>query len=173
MTHNDGKSGHNPTRSERLLAACRRLPSNPYAGFRKPARYVKVRFQMLIGAGLAFTLTVKLLAGLLGMAGFLEGYPAATAFYELAPLKLVSWGLMYAAGIELAYMLFTDGPDEAVHPVILALASTILLILSDGNDDWRDAAIVPLLTLSIGLLFYIGDMFKVSDRQPPEGTSGD
>ena len=35
--------------------------------------------------------------------------------------------LAYSAGFELAYTLFTPGPDEAVEPVIMGLAAAMLL----------------------------------------------
>jgi hypothetical protein len=75
------------------------------------------------------------------------------------PLEIVSYGLVYAAGFELAYMLFTDGPDEVIHPVTLGLASAVLLILSDDAFDWRDALIVPLLCGSIAILFFVDERF--------------
>jgi hypothetical protein len=46
-------------------------------------------------------------------------------------------GLAAAAALELAYTLFTDGPDEALDPLMLGLASTLLLKLAGltANTD--------------------------------------
>ena len=39
-------------------------------------------------------------------------------------------GLAAAAALELAYTLFTPGPDEALDPLMLGLSATILLKLA-------------------------------------------
>ena len=41
-------------------------------------------------------------------------------------LEIVGEGLALSAGIELIYMLFTDGLDETVDPLIIGTASAIL-----------------------------------------------
>jgi hypothetical protein len=38
---------------------------------------------------------------------------------------------MVSTAIELGYMLFTSGPDEAVEPLILGIAGAALLVLSE------------------------------------------
>ena len=67
--------------------------------------------------------------------------------------------LIYSAGVELAYMLFTPGPDEAIEPVLLGLASSVLIIISDETVNWKDALVAPLLCLAIGFLFFIKARF--------------
>ena len=81
-------------------------------------------------------------------------------------LKTVAFGLGISAGIEMAYMLFTPGPDEAVEPVILSLAATILYALSVINLDKPEpnsllgfAVLIAVLVASIGFLFYIKEKF--------------
>jgi len=46
---------------------------------------------------------------------------------KMATLEVVAWALGYSAAVELAYMLFTEGPDEAVDPVIMGSAAAALL----------------------------------------------
>jgi len=53
-------------------------------------------------------------------------------------------------------MLVTEGPDEAVEPIMLGVASGILLILSDANATEWDAdrsLAVFLLIVSIPVLY--------------------
>jgi hypothetical protein len=50
-------------------------------------------------------------------------------------LQIVAVGLIVSTAIELAYMLFTIGPDEAIDPVITALAAILLLRLPPPTRD--------------------------------------
>ncbi len=77
-------------------------------------------------------------------------------------LEVVSYGLGISAGIEMAYMLFTPGPDEAVEPVILGLSSTLLFILSSLDFEKTNFVHFSILILSIGAL--IGGLFYIKDR---------
>jgi len=52
-------------------------------------------------------------------------------------LNGIGIGLAAAAAIELAYTLFTDGPDEALDPLMLGLASTLLLKLAGLTGTFR------------------------------------
>ncbi|BFN31016.1 TPA: PTS sugar transporter subunit IIC [Vibrio parahaemolyticus] len=75
-------------------------------------------------------------------------------------LSLVSQAVMVSAAIELAYMLFTPGPDEAVDPLILGIAGTALLVMSDENTAKTDSMLydsiaVLLFVLSLAILFYL------------------
>lgn len=73
--------------------------------------------------------------------------------------KILSYGLGISAGIEMAFMLFTEGPDEAVEPIILGLSSTILYALSVLDIEKTDLMQFSVFLLSIGLL--IGGLFYV------------
>jgi hypothetical protein len=53
--------------------------------------------------------------------------PAIKFLVTLPTLELVGIALAYSSGFELAYTLFTAGPDEAVEPVIMGLAAAMLL----------------------------------------------
>lgn len=71
------------------------------------------------------------------------------------PLAIVAYGLSIAAGIELAYMLFTPGPDETVEPLIMGVSSTLLLLISKADKfEWQMGLCVPLLVTSMWILFY-------------------
>ncbi len=77
-------------------------------------------------------------------------------------LQVVSYGLGISAGIEMAYMLFTPGPDEAVEPVILGLASTFLYVLSSLDLEETNLIHFSILLVAIGVL--IGGLFFIKDK---------
>lgn len=64
--------------------------------------------------------------------------------------------LAAATGVELAYTLFTDGPDEAVEPAILGLASAMILLTAhiDEAHPWTALAILGL-GATMALLFAV------------------
>ncbi len=66
-------------------------------------------------------------------------------------LGIIAFALILAAGIELAHTLFTDGPDEAIDPLILTLSATLLLQLEKVDN----------LKVSNGLaaFLYVGALF--------------
>lgn len=62
-------------------------------------------------------------------------------------------GLAAAAALELAYTLFTPGPDEALDPLMLALSATILLKLSESSISLANAGAFLLLGVLLAVLF--------------------
>ena len=89
------------------------------------------------------------------------------------PTKLflngIGIGLAAAAAIELAYTLFTDGPDEALDPLMLGLASTLLLKLSGmtGPHSLSQVGALAILGLLLIGLFAARLMLAEStDEQP-------
>ena len=81
-------------------------------------------------------------------------------------LTIIGAALAVAAAVELAYTLFTDGPDEAIDPLLLGLASTLIYRLGKTDDltasqGWATFAFV----LCLGLLFAIRHLFV---REEPD-----
>lgn len=115
------------------------------------AHWIRTFFQMLTGAIVTALLIMKgfYLIGLFSVSGSL------LLVMNMPTLQMVADALMFSAGFELAFMLFTPGPDEAIEPVILGLAAAVLIVVSDETVDWRDAVVAPLLSLSIAVLFII------------------
>lgn len=115
------------------------------------AHWIRTFFQMLTGTIVAALLIVKAfyLTGLFSVPGSL------LVVMSMPTLQMVADALMFSAGFELAFMLFTPGPDEAIEPVILGLAAAVLIVVSDETVDWRDAVVAPVLCLSIAVLFII------------------
>jgi hypothetical protein len=146
---------------------------------------VKISLQMLIGVGIVLLVILEMLRLLaaLGISmpltilvSFLS--LACESLYQVTPmtcspaswtslldgsiLKTVGQALSYAAAIELAYMLFTPEPDEAVQPLILGLASAALILASDTPQDQntlRFAGAVGVYSVAIALLFYIREKY--------------
>jgi hypothetical protein len=75
------------------------------------------------------------------------------------PAKLVlngvGVGLAIAAAFELAYTLFTPGPDEALDPLMLAISATMLLKLAqiENTISLENASAFLLLGLLLAVLF--------------------
>ena len=86
---------------------------------------------------------------------------------------IVGYGLALSAGIELAYMLFTPGPDEAVEPLIHASASAALLVLSSDLDSWQAILTLVVLIASIGGLFWIRREFRPEEEAVSGPRYGD
>jgi hypothetical protein len=86
-------------------------------------------------------------------------------------LKYIGEALALSAAVDLAYMLFTPGPDEALDPVIVALAATILILISTlkerfaGNGVFNQNLLWPTialmsLVLAVALLFYVRKRYR-------------
>jgi hypothetical protein len=86
-----------------------------------------------------------------------------------AILTTIAAGLAVAAAIELAYTLFTDGPDEAIDPLMLGLASALLLQLADAHLTANDGFGTLAYAVSLGVLFAIRQKYvtkSVNDAEP-------
>src|SRR4051794_18974532 len=70
-------------------------------------------------------------------------------------LKGTGIGLAAAAALELSYTLFTDGPDEALDPLMLGLSSTLLLNVAglSSPPTWSQAGVLAVLALILIGLF--------------------
>jgi len=79
-------------------------------------------------------------------------------------LKIVAIGLIFSTAIELAYMLFTHGPDEAIDPVITAIAAILLLRIPAPTNSEPDISISRIAELFsygviIAILFLIRELY--------------
>ncbi|RUT72931.1 hypothetical protein [Ancylomarina longa] len=116
--------------------------------------------QFTIGVGLFVLVGYKMLES---MGATLDTYPFWEEFKplyckydQIKLLEIVSIGLGAATAVELAYMLFTPGPDEAVQPVMMGIASFVLYALSLYNGDTNGLTLIgiAILALCIPVLFY-------------------
>ena len=123
-----------------------------YTKWKPKALSIKIGLQMLIGLAIVVLLAMKLLLHLIN-------FPTFFLFEILIthhPLQIVGYALALSAGIELAYMLYTPGPDEAIEPLILGMSSAVLLVISEKKIVGYDVALTVLvLTAGIGFLFWV------------------
>jgi hypothetical protein len=69
-------------------------------------------------------------------------------------LDAVGLALIIAAAVELAYTLFTHGPDEALDPLMLGLSATLLLQLGTIHSlNWHDGLAILLYVSALSGLF--------------------
>lgn len=123
-----------------------------YEKWKPRAQRVKIFLQMIIGALLPLFIGFHFLFVLVPSWEFLP------YLRGMGVLEVTGAALALSAAIELAYMLFTPGPDEAVEPLILGLASCALLIAS-GDLDWMRMASLVVLIGGVGALFWIKAKF--------------
>ena len=149
-----------------------------YDCFQPLAVILKVLGQMLVGILVVISLVIYLVIHLLALdfaiihLNFPKFWslrePAILLLYNSEPLKIVGFWLSISAGLELAYMLYTPGPDEAIEPLILGVTSALLIIISGvdaENMSWQLALTVLVLSGTLGFLFYIREKFIESEKR--------
>lgn len=93
----------------------------------------------------------------------IDKWPLIAHIRHIKTLTYVANALAISCGLQLAYMLITEGPDEAVEPIMLGIASVILLILSTIEpNQWNiyNSVSIILLILGIFLLNYMSGKIK-------------
>ncbi len=144
----------------------------------------KTKLQYVVGAYIFFFILLKAYVFLGLPLWDLSNINLPVVDYVLSKniLALVSQAMMVSAAIELAYMLFTPGPDEAVDPLILGIAGTALLVMSDENKAVSDSMLydaiaVLLFSIALALLFYLRFMLtkwfpkQFGDKKEPRKTA--
>jgi hypothetical protein len=117
---------------------------------------VRKFFQLIIAIGIVVFLFLKLLLlmGIPSFGGTLD------SFLQQKTLEIVGDCLAFSAAIDLAYMLLTPGPDEAIEPLILGLASAILFSISKiEKPDITLALEIGLYVLILAVLFIMKALF--------------
>jgi hypothetical protein len=146
-----------PSWSDRLYDAI-----DPVAGV------VKVFLQMVIGGYTAWYLMHELFKRLAQD----DSLDTVLGFDELS-LGVAGTGLAVAAAIELAYTLFTKGPDEAVDPLILGISAFGLIEVSreDTHLNLVTGGGALLLTLAILTLFMVRTRLPKPSMSRPRRAS--
>ncbi|WP_075604098.1 putative phage abortive infection protein [Saccharicrinis aurantiacus] len=123
------------------------------------ARVVKNIFQYLIGAGVICIIGYELFQELFMWPNC--DWNFVVKYTEMPILQMVSIGLAAATAVELGYMLFTPGPDEAVQPVMMGIASFVLYSLSLGINELTGIQLIgmALLIATIPLLFWVTEKY--------------
>lgn len=128
------------------------------------AKTIKICAQMVIGAMLVLLLVTKFLFHLINCP-----YPSCLSYiqaiHSLKTLEIVSFALAYSAGVELAYMLYTPGPDEAIEPLIIGAAATLLCTISQTESlNVQTVTSILLLVFAIAGLFLLKEFF-IEDKK--------
>ncbi len=126
-----------------------------YIARRPAAESVKVWMQMFIGLVIFVTILLKIMCFLFPRLLQWLYFPLQSIL-EAPPLEIVAAGLALSAGVELCYMLYTPGPDEAIEPLILGLSSSALLIISRTGAEfsWQSSLAVFVFVGAIVGLFW-------------------
>lgn len=145
--------------------------NNLYQTVEPWAAVIKTFLQMVIGFVLVILIGAKL---------YMLICPPKTdlwcSFATLHPLEITGYALAISASVELAYMLFTPGPDEAIDPLILGLsAATLIEISKPENTKFEVIALIIVLLAGIGFLFWLKERFKLKEKDaqpinPPDAT---
>ena len=125
----------------------------------RPARIIRTVCQMVLGAGLAIALVLKVY--MLVLTDHQCSADAASLGNMIrchSTLEIMSYALALAAGFELAGLLFERSMERAVRPLLLGLSAAFLLLISGLDAEtasWRMAATIAVLSLSLfgGLAF--------------------
>ncbi len=128
------------------------------------ARLVKIVGQMLIGLATAVAVIVVLVM----RAGFLVNNSKALGanvsgadMLTADVFAITAVGLAAAAALELAYTLYTPGPDEAINPLLLGLSSTFLFLASKTDHlDWQFGFSAVFVVAALFGLFRLQGAFK-------------
>ena len=120
---------------------------------------IKSIIQFLIGISLIIILTLKGTVELFETIGIVKFLKNEFTDHLLAinTFSYVAKALAISAGIELGYMLFTDGPDEAIEPLMLGVTSAAFFTLAeDAKGSW----VLGIYAISILILMYCLKKYK-------------
>jgi hypothetical protein len=135
-----------------------------YIWFGGPARTAKIAVQMATAFGAVTFLAIRAVRYVYGHGIYLSDLDPSVATKFI--LGVIGLALALATAVELAYTLFTDGPDEAVDPAILGLASAMLIQFSYVEHFYYGDAIATLLYVAaLAALFVIRkNLVEVDDN---------
>lgn len=148
------------------------LKRNPYKSkLPKRMHTVKTALQFGIGTALIVILMVK------GVTEVLQTFdvvseqrlwpttglcPFVTHILSIHTFGYIASALAISAGIDLSYMLFTDGPDEALTPLMLCISSAAVYTISNRPEqNW----VVGVYVLCIAVLLVCQRMYDKWDKE--------
>ena len=148
----------------------------------RPAKIIRSICQMIIGAGLAIALILKVyMMVLTDHQCIADSVALGNAIRCMPALELAAYSLALAAGFELAYLLFEDTLERVMRPLLLGLSAAFLLLLSGlsiESANWQIALMIVALTVSLtgGMAFRYwmrSRPWRNSEREKsPTGESG-
>lgn len=145
--------------AHRKDSSFRRAPGTWLYRKAKPSAHgIKVFLQMIVGIGAVADIAWHVERSVSTHKGAAPFAPTI-----MTSVAVIASALAVAAAIELAYTLFTPGPDEALEPLMLGLSSGILFLISENVDKNLSApaqfSAVLLGVLALGFLFVIRRYF--------------
>lgn len=130
-----------------------------YAWIAPKAKLLKAGIQMLIGV-----LAVARLSAYMWHRHAWWGPRFTSADASLA---LIGRALAAATVVELAYTLFTDGPDEVLDPLMLGISAFLIIELGETGTHiaWGTGLGLLLTAITLSLLFAVRQRF-IEDTEP-------
>jgi hypothetical protein len=138
---------------------------------------VKATLQMLVGVyALGWLLWAFLLSPHMHSCAAISQHPTSASpqfCYDIPPARvafqIIADALGAATVIQLVYTLFTPGPDEALDPVLLAIATALLFQLGSVESfHWQDGLAVLLYGAALGALFAVRIFIAPDEDEPPK-----
>ena len=133
-------------------------------GAERPARLIRMICQMILGAGLAVTMILKVyMAVLTDHACVADEATLGNAIRCTPTLILMAYALAISAGLDLAYRLFVSSLEQTVTPVVLAFGAALLFILggiSQNGAGWREALVVVAMTAALSGMIWMRNWLK-------------
>lgn len=128
-------------------------------GAERPARVVLVVCRMILGAGVAVAMILKVyMAVLTDHACVTDTVSLGNAIRCTPTLELMAYALALSAGLDLAYRLFAGSIEQVVTPLMLGLGATFLLVIAGlgaETSKWQAALLILALSVALGGLFYL------------------
>lgn len=129
-----------------------------YEFFEPKAKGIKIILQMLIGLTIIILIITKIVLFINNTSNC--GCVFSDRLVKYNFLDITGKALAISACIELAFMLFTPGPDEAIDPLILGLSSAALIMAADEKYyNNAGSSSILLFVICIGFLFWIKNRF--------------
>lgn len=139
-----------------------------YDRWKPRAKSIKTIGQMIVGAATVIGVLVAVAIDATHMVDGTESIQGLTADI----FAVTAAGLAVAAAFELAYTLYTPGPDEALNPLLLGLSSAFLLLASKNDRlDWQFGFAAAFVAAALYGLFRIRERFALADEDEPDGSS--
>ncbi len=122
---------------------------------------VKTYIQFLIGFALIIILFLKGTVELLNTFEIVSSgskFVLVKHFLEIKTFSYIGSTLAISACLDLGYMLFTKGPDEALEPLLLAITSAAFYSLTENpKGSW----VLGVYAVSILIIMYCLKLYKI------------
>jgi hypothetical protein len=171
--HNEDVATTAPSGTSGRQGRANKKHEDGYPGrLQRTAKIIKATLQMAIGV-----YALGWLAWSFYLSHHIQACVPAKASHQLCyfipaasvALKITADALAAATAVELAFTLFTPGPDEALDPVMLAIAAALLLQLGHVEHfRWQAGTAIVLYSIALGILFAVRVFLAPDEDSPPD-----